>query len=97
MAIQKHGSIERLCKSEADKHGWKATVRRTGTMPWDDDGSGVVVLERNGDAVSFEYGLPESAEDIVWQIRAIIRADKADKDRRQKGGGESPITRLGRE
>lgn len=96
MAIQKHGNIERLCMSEAERYGWKATVRRTGEMPWDDDGSGVVVLERNGDVVSFEYELPEEPEDLEWQIRAIIKADKVDKERRQKGGNGSPVTRLGR-
>jgi hypothetical protein len=96
MAIQKHGSIERLCKSEADKFGWKAKVERNGSMPWDDDGTGIVVLERNGGAVSFEYGLPEEEADMIWQVRAIIEADSVDVERRQKGGGESPLTRLRR-
>lgn len=97
MAIQKHGSIEALCRNEAERFGWKATARRNGEMPWEDDGSGVVVLERNGDMVSFEYELPEEPGDIESQIRAIIRADRVDKERRLTGGDGSPLTRIGRD
>ena len=95
MAIRKHGSLQMLVSAEASRHGWKAKVTNNSASPWDDDGTGFVVLEYNGASVSFEYGLPEDENDIAHQVRAIVKADKLERDRRARGGDGSPVTRMG--
>lgn len=94
MGMQKHGSLEALVRTEARRWGWTAEVHNAQHIPWADDGSGTVVLTRDGNAVSFEYHLPETESDILWQVRATIRADKIERERRIKGDA-NPVTRIG--
>jgi len=84
-------------RAEAERWGWKAKANRNSEDPFSDDGTGFVTLERNGDVVGFEYGLPEEPDDMIWQLRVIIKADGVDRQRRARGGVGTPITRLGRE
>ncbi len=94
MAIQKHDSLAHLVRNEAERWGWRAEVHNARHIPSEDDGTGTVVLTRDGDAVQFEYGLPEEPDEMIAQVRVIIKADEIDSARRASGD-DSLVTQIG--
>jgi len=90
--IQNHGNLERLVKQEAERYSWKVRIENQDVDPYHEGpfgpkpcpGRGDVVLEPlAGDAVTFEYELPEDPDAIVEQVRSLIGADQIERDRRK--------------
>lgn len=90
--IRRHGNLEQLVKDEARRFGWEAKVSDVDVDPLylvcgepkPAPGRGTVTLSRGetGAIVPWEYELPEDEDDIRAQVRAIIRADQQEVDRR---------------
>lgn len=90
--IRNHGNLERLVRDEAERFGWKASISDKDVDPLylvcgnpkPSPGRGTVTLTRDesGAIVPWEYELPEDEDDIRAQVRAIIRADRQEVDRR---------------
>jgi len=88
--IHHHGTLEAIVRAEAERLGWHARIENQDVDPLEpgllgprpDPGRGDVVLWReSGDGTTFEYRLPEHPEDIIDDIRSIIRADRQARDR----------------
>lgn len=88
--LHQHGTLEAMVRAEAERHGWHAKVDNRDIDPLEpgpfgprpDPGRGDVVLWKDeGDGMTFEYHLPEYPEDVVGDVRSIIRADRQARDR----------------
>lgn len=88
--VYQHGTLEAMVRAEAERHGWHARTSNPDVDPLEpglcgprpDPGRGDVVLWRDeGDGVTFEYRLPEYPEDVLADVRSIIRADRQERDR----------------
>ncbi len=88
--IHQHGTLEAMVRAEAERLGWRARTSNHDVDPLEpglcgpkhDPGRGDVVLWREeGDGVTFEYRLPEQPEDVIDDVRSIIRADRKERDR----------------
>ena len=88
--IHQHGTLEAIVRAEAERLGWHARTENRDIDPLEpglcgpkpDPGRGDVVLWKDeGDGTTFEYRLPEQPEDIIGDIRSIIRADRQARDR----------------
>lgn len=101
--IHQHGTLQRVCKSEARRYGWDAVCVNRDVDPIDsilclkaDPGRGDIELTRDRSRMTFEYHLPEEEAEIRKEIRALVKGEQMDSDRRANpANAASPIELTG--
>jgi len=101
-SIRSHDVLELVVRDEAERHGWQASFSGRDVdqldlyfgVPKRAPGHGDVLMAHalSGAQVSWEYELPEDEEELRAHVRALVRADVVDRDRRRNPArARSPI------